>query len=129
MPNQLVPVERPGSDALHPFVYLAIVGLTLWLVVSLFEFTGDSYADYLLVVVAGFFAVAAAIPIVLWRMACHHDHANGQGCGSLREWQTGEFAIWQGRLKGREAAVQILLPIAAVAFGMTAFGLVLILVS
>lgn len=129
MPNQLVPVERSGSDTLHPFVYVAIIGLTVWLVVSLFEFTGDGYADYLLAVVAGFFIVAAAIPIVLWRMACHHGHANGQGCGSLREWEAGEFDIWQGRLSGREAAVQILLPIAAVAFGMTAFGLVLILVS
>jgi hypothetical protein len=127
MSNHLVPVERPGSDRLHPFVYAAIVGLAAWLVLSLVEFTGDRYVDYLLAVVGGFFIVAAAIPIVLWRMACHHDHTSRQGCGSLHEWQTGKFDIWQGRLKGREAAVQILLPIAAVAFGMTAFGLVLIL--
>jgi hypothetical protein len=31
---------------------------------------------------------------------------------------------WTGRVSGREAAMQILLPIAAVAFGMTIFGLV-----
>ena len=126
MSNHLVPVERSGSDTLHPFVYVAIVGLATWLVLSLVEFSGDRYADYLLAVVGGFFVVAATIPIVLWRMASRQG-ADESKCGSLREWQTGEFDIWQGRLSGREAAVQILLPIAAVAFGMTAFGLVLIL--
>jgi hypothetical protein len=30
---------------------------------------------------------------------------------------------WQGRLTGTEAAMQILLPIAAAAFGMTALGI------
>jgi hypothetical protein len=33
------------------------------------------------------------------------------------------FATWTGGIPGREAAIQILLPIAAVAFGMTLFGL------
>jgi hypothetical protein len=34
------------------------------------------------------------------------------------------FATRTGRISGREAAAQILLPIAAVAIGMTVFGLV-----
>ena len=38
---------------------------------------------------------------------------------------SGEFDTWQGRRKAAGAAVEILLPIAAVAFGITAFGIVL----
>jgi hypothetical protein len=30
---------------------------------------------------------------------------------------------WQDRLKGRNAAIEILLPLAAVAFGMSAFAI------
>jgi hypothetical protein len=45
----------------------------------------------------------------------------------LRTWLSGDFETWQYRLKGSEAAIQILLPIAAVSFGRTAFGLELYL--
>jgi len=42
----------------------------------------------------------------------------------LRDWLSHSFDTWTGRATGRDAAAQILLPIAAVAFGMTIFGLV-----
>ncbi len=44
---------------------------------------------------------------------------------SLRAWAAGDLDTWQDRVKGRNAAIEMLLPIAAVAFGMTAFGIVL----
>jgi hypothetical protein len=37
----------------------------------------------------------------------------------------GDFDTWQDRVKGRNAAVEILLPMAAIAIGMTAFAIVL----
>jgi hypothetical protein len=37
----------------------------------------------------------------------------------------GDFVTWQDRLKGANAAIEILLPLAAVAFGMTALGIAL----
>jgi hypothetical protein len=43
----------------------------------------------------------------------------------FQHWVSGEFDTWQDRVTGANAAVQILLPLAAVAFGMTAFGFVL----
>lgn len=43
---------------------------------------------------------------------------------AFREWIAASFSAGYGTLSGREAALQILLPIAAVAFGMTIFGLV-----
>jgi hypothetical protein len=46
---------------------------------------------------------------------------------SFRDWASEDFATWTGGLNGREAAMQILLPIAAVSIGMTVFGLVYVL--
>jgi hypothetical protein len=37
----------------------------------------------------------------------------------------GDFDTWQDRVRGRNAAVEVLLPMAAIAIGMTAFGIVL----
>ena len=57
--------NRPVSQRLHPFVYKAIVGLALVFVLAVSEFAGDSYAGYLIVVVAGLVFVALALPYVL----------------------------------------------------------------
>jgi hypothetical protein len=42
----------------------------------------------------------------------------------LRDWASGSFEIRQDRLKGANAIAEILLPIAAVALGMTVLGIV-----
>jgi hypothetical protein len=47
----------------------------------------------------------------------------------FRDWRSGEFAVWQARLRGLHAAIDILLPLAAVAFGLTAIGIVFAIVS
>jgi ABC-type nickel/cobalt efflux system permease component RcnA len=119
--------DRPVSDHLHPVVYVAIVALALWFILSVWAFATDGYTDYLLVVVSGFIVIAVGLPYVLWRV-----WRTAQRSGSARrdsnlfgEWASGDFATWQDRVRGSRAAVEILLPIAAVAFGMTAFGIVL----
>ena len=42
----------------------------------------------------------------------------------FRDWASGQFETWQERVKGANAAVEILLPVAAAAVGMTAFAIV-----
>jgi hypothetical protein len=127
MSNEVIPPNRPVSEHLHSRVYMAIVGLALWFALSVWGFAGDGYTDYLLAVVSGFVFIAVALPNVLWRL-WRKDQGPDTGRKnkeSFRDWASDEFDTWQHRIKGAHAAVEILLPIAAVAFGMTAFGIVL----
>ena len=126
MSKTVVRRNRRVSKHLHPLVYLAIVGLALWLALSVWGFAGDYYADYLLVVVSGFVFIAVAIPSILWWMVRKNQEPDPQPKDeSFRDWASGEFDTWQDRVKGMNAAIEILLPIAAVAFGMTAFAIVM----
>lgn len=111
------------TDRLHPGVYVIIVGLALWFVLSAWAFGGDSHTDYLLVV-SGLFGIAIAIPAGLWRIWRSHPHKEAPH-ESLREWASAsEFRTWQDRVKAKNAAIEILLPIAAVAFGLSIFAVI-----
>ncbi len=119
--------DRIVSDGLHPLIYKALAGLALWLVVSAWiAFDGQGYVSFLLVVVTGFFIIAAAIPYLLWRVWHNHspDEASGDAKVAFSTWWSGELDTWQGRVEGWDAAVEILLPLGAAAVGMTAIGLV-----
>jgi hypothetical protein len=128
MNKDLMRHNRPPATGLHPLVYLSLLGFTLWFVLAAWGFAvGDGYADYLLAIVSGFFLIAAAIPLALWRQWRNSGGADGslEKSGSIREWLSGNFQTWQARLKGTDAAIMALLPFAAVAIGMTAFAIVL----
>lgn len=119
-PNRLI------LDELHPIIYIAIVGLGLWFVLSAWAgFATDTYTAYLLVVVSGLVLVAVAIPCAIWLASrkgpVQRDTTHRRN--GFRDWASGDFSTSSGRLKASTAAVQILLPIAAVAFGMTAFAI------
>jgi hypothetical protein len=117
---------RPVTDRLHPGLYVALVALALWFVLSAWAFGGDGYTDYLLVVASGLVLIAIAIPALLWRIWRHHPHEEEPSNGSLREWaETSEFRTWQDRVKAKSAAIEILLPVAAVAFGMSILAIIL----
>lgn len=120
-------VARPVTSWLHPRVYALLVGLALWLVLSVWSFAGGGVTDYLLFIVSGFVLIAVALPFILWRVGRTDDGATegDDRPASFRDWASWDFDTWQGRLSGAQAAAQILLPIAAVAFGMTAFGIAL----
>jgi hypothetical protein len=92
--------KRPASDRVHPAVYWVIVGLAGWLVLSVWGFLGSGYAGLALAVVTIFIVIAVTL------------------------WLAHEFDVDAGRMKATVAAMEILLPIAAVAFGMTIFALV-----
>jgi hypothetical protein len=120
--------NRPVWVDLHPLVHAAIAGLVLWFVVAAWMlFGGWEDMRLVLAVVSGFFFVAIAIPGTLWLTWRKHrdpDAARSDGV-SLREWAAGEFDTAQGPRNAADAAVEILLPIAAVAFGMTTMGIAL----
>ena len=117
--------SRPGptTEKLHPLVYRVMIGLAVWLLVSIWAFNGGLYTDYLFMVVSGLIFFATLIPVTLWWTRRRHRAPSGEE-ESFRRWESEDFSIWQGRLSGREAATQVLLPLAAVAFGMTIFAIV-----
>jgi hypothetical protein len=118
--------NRPVSDHLHPRVYAAFAGFVLWFVLSAWIFfSGSDPMGLLLAVVSGFFLMAVLIPFMLWltwrRRSPDADRLFPQ---TFREWGSGEFKIGQGRRRASDAMIEILLPFAAAAVGMTALGLI-----
>jgi hypothetical protein len=113
--------HRPRSDHLHPLIYKALIGLAFWYILIVWlGFGGFGYTDYLLAVVTGLFSVSILLPAALWRIwRGHRTDRDAPGRQSFRNWAAGDFAIWQDRTTGATAAIEILLPIASVAFGMT----------
>ena len=91
--------NRPVSQRLHPFVYKAIVGLALVFVLAVSEFAGDSYAGYLIVVVAGLVFVALALPYVLPRdRGGPHPAPAGRDSGTASARRSG-LAGWRQACK------------------------------
>jgi hypothetical protein len=113
---------RFHSDRLHPAVYCAIVGLAVWLVVAVWVFFSGSgsYTSLALAVVTGFIVVAVGLPLILSRVGRGGTQRHPV---PYRDWAHGEFEVWDAHLGGRDAALQVLLPIAAAAVGMTLIGL------
>jgi hypothetical protein len=123
--NQSKDSRHRIARRLHPRVYALMIGLALWLVLSVWLFAGSGIADYLLVIVSGFIVIAVALPLILSRVTRIDDAADDDEPQSFRDWSAADFDTWEGRLSGAQAATQILLPIAAVAIGMTVFGIAL----
>jgi hypothetical protein len=118
--------DSPISDSLHPFVNMAIIGLVLMFVEAVWMFfDSDPYEAWLDVVVTGLFVIAIAIPALCWlTWRRNTEGAKDHGHVSFRDWAGGEFDTWTGPVKGANATAEVLLPIAAVAVGMTLLGLV-----
>jgi hypothetical protein len=115
---------RPVTSRLHPRIYAIILGLALWLVASAWLFAGGGLSDYLIFIVSGFIFVVVALQLILSRVG--HGMANETEIPpSFRDWMASDFETGQGRFSSRQAALMILLPLAAAAFGMTVFGIAL----
>ena len=100
-------------------------------VLSVWGLASDGYTEYLLVVVSGFIFVAVALPYALY-WAKHRNWAKHrspevaeESPGPFDEWASSEFEAGSDRIKGADAAIEILLPIAAVALSMMTFVIVL----
>ena len=116
-----------GSDQLHPWIYRTIVALVLILVLSVWGFSGNEHTGLALAVVSAFFLIAVAIPVLLWRI-WRKDTDRRFGPSQpvpFASWCARDLEICEGRVRGVEAIVEVLLPIAAVALGMAVFALLL----
>jgi hypothetical protein len=118
--------NRPVSEQVHPRVYATLAGCVLWFVLSAWAFFSDAEPmGLLLAVVSGFFLMAVLIPFMLWLTWRRRDPDGGRLFPeTLREWMSGELKLWQDRRKASDAMIEILLPLAAAAVGMTALGLI-----
>ena len=120
--------QRPVTTALHSRVYLLLVGFAVWFALAVWGFAGGGLSNYLLVIVSGFIFVVVALQVILSRVGRTKSAArNDDNQPSLRDWAAGDFDTCQGQLSGAQAALQILLPIAVAALGMTAFGIVFLI--
>ena len=113
------------SDSLHPLVNMAIIGLVLMFVAAVWMFfDSDTYEAWLDVVITGLFVIEMPFP--------HCVGLPGAGMRTVRGTRVIlVFAIgpWANSRpgpvpsKGANATAEVLLPIAAVAVGMTVLGL------
>jgi MFS superfamily sulfate permease-like transporter len=131
MAQHKVNQDSPISNSLHPRVNMAIIGLVLMFVAAVWMFfDSDAYGAWLDVVVTGLFVIAIAIPVLCW-LTWRRNAAGARDDShpGFHDWVVGEFDTWTGPVKSANATIEILLPIAAVAVGMTVLGLLFHIMS
>lgn len=127
-----VPKERRQAPdnlarAIHPGIYFAIAGLALVFVACAATFAAHNDSYYVIAIACGFIMAAISLPYQLWRVQRHgHDPRDTSlSHRTFAGWLNADLDIWQARIKGRDAATAILLPIAAVAIGLLCLTIVL----
>ncbi|MBR1121453.1 hypothetical protein JQ628_08025 [Bradyrhizobium lablabi] len=131
MSRELVTHNKPVFDQFHPRIYAAAVGLVAWFALAawiLFDRQDDIALPLMMASVL--LLIAVLIPLALaWIWRTHGVDDRRPDAVTFREWRTGDFAVWGSRLHGTEAAIDMLLPLAAVAFGLTGIGIVFLICS
>jgi hypothetical protein len=127
-----VPQEaRQASDNLargiHPAIYGAIASLALLFIVCAGTFAAHNDSYYVIAIACAFIVAAIGLPYQLWRVRQHgHDPRDlSLSHRTLRGWLNADLDVWQTRVKGRDAAAAILLPIVAVSIGLLCLAIVL----
>lgn len=131
MSRELAAHNKPVFDQLHPRIFGAAIGLVAWFALmawTLFDRGGNASLSLMFVTVL--FVVAVLLPwsmSLIWKkyQLPYEQHPQQT---SLRDWRAGDFAVWGARLHGTHAAIDVLLPLAAVSFGLTAIGIVFVIV-
>jgi len=133
MSRELVAHNRPVFDQLHPRIYGAAVGLVAWFALAAWLFfdrnNGIGLSNDIglsLAMVSVLLFVAVMVPWLLslvWKKHRMRHQPHPQEV-AFHDWKTGDFAVWGAKLRGAHAAIDMLLPLAAVAFGLTAIGIV-----
>ena len=131
MSRELLAHNKPVFDHLHPRIYGAAVGLIAWFALMawvLFDRSGDISLS--LTFVSVLFLVAVLLPwslSLVWKKYQMPFERHPQAA-SFREWRDGDFEVWGATLHGTHAAIDALLPLIAVSFGLTAIGIVFVIV-
>ncbi|MGY8661449.1 hypothetical protein Q3C01_03670 [Bradyrhizobium sp. UFLA05-109] len=131
MNRDLVSHNRPVFDQLHPKIYGAAVALIAWFALMAWVlFDRSSDVSLSLGFVTLLFVVAVGLPWILSRLWRKHRMSNEPPLGrtSLHDWEAGDFVVWGAKLHGTHAAIDVLLPLMAVSFGLTAIGIVFVIV-
>jgi len=101
-----------------------MVGLAAWVVLAAWGFFADrGYIFLTLSVVTWLVTVAVVLTTTLARIG-RRDPRRARAKPPFRDWAHGDFALWEGRMKGAVAATEIFVPLMAVAIGMTLFAIV-----
>lgn len=127
MKTQIRIPNRPTSSRLHPAIYLTIVGLICWLISAIWGFVGPGFTGMALSVISLFIGAATLLQVILWRIS-RRDPARRRSPdepSALADWLSHDFVAWTGRMTGADAALEILLPVMAAAFGMSALAVIL----
>ena len=78
-------------------------------------------------IMTGFIAISVILPLSAWHARRAYRERTEQGTRRkmprFKDWKSKEVGIDRGRMSGADATLEILLPIAAVAFGMLAFAI------
>ncbi|TPL47391.1 MULTISPECIES: hypothetical protein [unclassified Mesorhizobium] len=122
--------NRQVSRGLHRWVYFAMIGLAACYALSAWiGFAGSGDDDYLLFVVTGFIVMSVVLPAIAGRVWRHHRISAAGRPTTLADWLAGDFDTGESPMKASTATIEILLPLAAVAFGMTAFAILALVES
>jgi hypothetical protein len=110
---------------LHPRVYAALIGLSLWFVVWVWSFFSAGLVGYLLLVVSGLIGVVIALWLILAsvRRPTEIANSNTDQPPSFHDWMRGDFDTEHGPVSSADALIIVLLPSVAAAIGITVFGI------
>src|SRR5262245_25795825 len=79
--------DPSSNDELHPLVYRSIVGLTIWLLLSVWAlFSRGVYAGLTLSVITLLFVVLVGIPVILWLTWRHNTEPDTRRVEPFAEW-------------------------------------------
>jgi hypothetical protein len=126
--NDLVPVPRDTvSRRFHFGVFKVLGALGLWFVAMAWSFCGGGRGGLILGIVTYVFGLSLLIPAALaWMRQARRTAEPGEEEGlSFAAWLRREVETATGRVRGLTAAIELAVPIAAVAVGMTALTIVL----
>jgi len=126
-----VPSPRPTTSRLHPLAFKAMTVLAIWFAASAWGFFAGGYTGLIFAVVSWLVGIVIVIAFVMRRIWRGHPiHGReGEPAEPFSDWAEADFESAGSRITSLEALGEALLPIAVVAFGLTAFAIVWNLVS
>jgi hypothetical protein len=134
MARDLVDHNKPVFDHVHPRVYTAAIGFVVWFAIAawiLFDHKFDSVDDMALplAMISVLLLFVVLLLSALTAVGSRHQlpHDGDVGNIAYRDWRLGDFAVWGAKLKTTDAVIDMLLPLAAAAFGLTAIGIVFLI--
>jgi hypothetical protein len=129
--NERLLERRESSSAIHsgfhPLIYKAAIALVaLFVIAAWVAFDRQSDIELPLAMLSVLLFVAVFLPYLLWRVwrTGQARPPTLKGNRGFWKWAEGSMEVGQGKLKSKDAAIDMLLPLASVAFGLVALGIV-----